>query len=78
MRDWILPAIMLALVPVYFFIGAQDERERIGRLCLTEGQFTVSGRTYRCGVIEQETIQQSKARRFEQCRAWLHNSERGE
>lgn len=54
--------------------GVNDLRDSITTACTTEGQFTVSGRKYRCGVIEQETIQQSKARKFEQCRAWLHNA----
>lgn len=78
MRNWILPAIMLLLMPGYFYAGTLDERERIGMVCLTEGQFAVNGTEYRCGVVEQETIQQPKTRRFEQCRAWLHNSNRGE
>ncbi|QDP55718.1 MAG: hypothetical protein Tp138OMZ00d2C19078241_50 [Prokaryotic dsDNA virus sp.] len=54
--------------------GASDLRDSITNTCTTEGQFTAFGRTYRCGVVEHETIQQSKARRFEQCRAWLHNA----
>jgi hypothetical protein len=69
---------MVMFAMIAYDKGVNDLRDSIKTACTTEGQFTVSGRTYRCGAIKEETIQQSKARKFEQCRAWLHNSERGE
>lgn len=74
--------LVLLFMVIFAMIGyvcrVNDLSESIATACATEGQFTVDGTIYRCGVVEKETIQQSKARKFEQCRAWLHNSERGE
>lgn len=62
---------------VLIFASQQDEINSITAACATEGQFTVSGRTYRCAAITQETLNESYKRQFEHCRTWLHNPWRG-
>ena len=75
----VLVLLFMAIFAMISYVcRVNDLSESIATACATEGKFTVDGTTYRCGVVDQETIQQSKSRRFEKCRAWLHNSERGE
>lgn len=71
----VLVLLFMAIFAMISYVcRVNDLSESIATACATEGQFTVDGTTYRCGVVTQKTIQQSKARRFEQCRAWLHNA----
>lgn len=74
-----LDEIVLVLLFMAIFVmiaydkGVNDLRDSIKTACTTEGQFTVDSRTYRCGVVTQETLDAAYNRQFERCRKWLHN-----
>lgn len=70
--------MMICCVLLVLIIATQqDEINSIPIACDDTGQFTVSGRTYRCGAVTQEALDAAYNRQFERCRQWLHNPVRG-
>lgn len=74
MRDWMLPVAMIVVACCILVAALQrDHASHLAATCDNTGQFTVSGVTYRCGVVTQETLDAAYNRQFERCRQWLHN-----